>query len=446
MTRREQFPRGLDAMSVEALAAAAAARRIDSVDIVEDALRRIRAREHEVQAFVHLDAAWALEQARQRDDDRRPVLLHGIPLAVKDIFDTCDFPTEYNSAIYRGRKPARDAECVARARAAGAVLLGKTVTSEFAHVVLGPTANPVDVRYSPGGSSSGSAAAVAAGFVPLALGSQTGGSAIRPASYCGVFGFKPTYGRLPVGGMKAVAPSLDTVALFARSVIDLEFFFSALALQPRTKPAHAGTKTIGFCRASGWGHVERDAERILERAADALASGGYRVVPMDLPARFDRLPTDCMTILNAELSQSLSYEYAHHRSAISEATRLAIEAGRSVRTADLASAYERQRTASEDLDRLFDGFDAVLTYSATGEAPLGHANGDSVFNRVWTMLHVPCLNVPAGKGANRLPIGVQLIGRRGRDAELLSLAREASECIGRIAAQDTEPLPAPCAS
>jgi Asp-tRNA(Asn)/Glu-tRNA(Gln) amidotransferase A subunit family amidase len=400
-----------------------------SVDFVEAALRAIDAREPEVRAFAHLDRGWALDQARQRDAARPSGPLHGIPLAVKDNFDTVDYPTEYNSPIYRGYRPQRDAECVARARAAGAVLLGKTVTSEFAHVNLGPTVNPVDARYSPGGSSSGSAAAVAAGFVPLALGTQTGGSAIRPASYCGVFAFKPTFGRLPVQGVKAVAPSLDTVSVFARSVEDVETCFLALAAGEEVPDSRAG-KRIAIFRAQAWGSADPSTEAVLAHAAESLAAADFSITELQLPATFDRLPSACMTLLNAELARSLAREYAEDRARIGNETREAIEAGRAVTAIELGVAHELQRSCSSQLERLFDDFDAILTFSAPGEAPLGHANGDSVFNRVWTMLHVPCINLPAGFGPKRLPIGVQLVGRHRHDRQLLMLARVAGEAMG----------------
>jgi Asp-tRNA(Asn)/Glu-tRNA(Gln) amidotransferase A subunit family amidase len=427
-----------EAMSIDALVAAVVRREIDCVDIVRDCVQRVREREAQVHAFAHFDADWALEQARQRDADRRPLRLLGIPLAVKDIFDTCDFPTEYNSPIYRGNQSRRDAECVARARRAGAVLVGKTVTSEFAHVVLGPTVNPVDPRYSPGGSSSGSAAAVAAGFVPMALGSQTGGSGIRPGSYCGVFAFKPTYGRLPVAGMRPVAPSLDTVALFARRVSDLEAAFTALAA-PKSAEPKPRTRRIVVCRPEAWGSAESDSERVLITAADAMARAGYDVDAFVLPRDFDALADDCMKILDFELSRSLAHEYEHARDAISAATRHAIETGRAIDAASMGTAYERQVWARNELEHRFERFDAILTFSAPGEPPRGHKNGDSSFNRVWTMLHVPCLNIPAGHGQHGLPVGVQLIGRLNDDVRLLALARDASAYLTRPVTNSSAP-------
>ena len=367
----------------------------------------------------------------QRDQACSAGLLHGVPFAVKDIFDTADFPTEYNSPIYRGRRPSQDAECVARARVAGAVLIGKTVTSEFAHTVLGPTANPVNIRYSPGGSSSGSAAAVAAGFVPIALGTQTGGSAIRPASYCGVFGFKPTFGRLSMAGIKPVAPSLDTVGLFARNMPDLETFFRALTPGIDLVPTRSLRRCIAVCRASGWGAPDPGAEAVLASALESLATGGYEISTLELPSHFDSLPASCMTLLNAELARSLAHEYAHHRSLLSDETRQAIESGRAITAADLKKVYELQRASSVELNELFENFEALLTFSARGKLHWATKMANPVFNRVWTMLHVPCINIPAGRGPNRLPIGLQLIGRRGRDLELLNLARQASEVRSR---------------
>jgi amidase len=415
--------------SVAQLARSMAEGRRSAVKVVEATLRVIAAREPVVRAFAHLDAERALEQARQRDATRGTGPLHGIPFAVKDVFDTADFPTEYNSSIYRGNRPVHDAACVARARDAGAVLIGKTVTSEFAHVVLGPTANPVDIRYSPGGSSSGSAAAVAAGFVPLTLGTQTGGSVIRPASYCGVYAFKPTFGRLPVQGVKPVAPSLDTVGLFAASVADLETLFLALCDAGEAVVRSPSRKRIAVCRASGWGCADADAHAVLDHASESLAMAGFRIEVLELPAHFDRLPDVCMTLLDAELAQSLSHEYARHRTQIGGPTRKAIEKGRAVTRAQLSDARKLQASCALQLGRMFDDFDAIVSFSAAGEAPPGRVNGDSAFNRVWTMLHVPCMNIPAGNGAHGLPIGVQLIGRRGSDLTLLALAREASATI-----------------
>lgn len=403
-------------LTVAEAARAIADRSISSEELVSACLAQIDRLEPNLRAFAHLDADRALDQARAADRVPPRSPLHGIPLAIKDVFDTVDLPTAYNSPIYAGHRPSQDAACVARLRSSGAVILGKTVTAEFAHVHPGKTANPHDVRYSPGGSSSGSAAAVAAYMAPLALGTQTGGSTIRPGSFCGVFAFKPSFGRIALEGVKALAPSLDTAGFFARSVDDLMIIDRVLADAP-TAARRDSRLRLGICRALR-DRAEPAARALLDDVANRL-EGWAEVIELDLPSEFDALPAASLLLINVEMAQSLAHEYAAHRNALSETARDAIAAGLAAKSTEVERAYTLQSDCSARLDGLLEQLDAITTLSAPGEAPLGRGSGDSIFNRTWTMLHVPCLNLPVGRGPNGMPIGVQLVGRKHRDFELL---------------------------
>jgi len=348
--------------------------------------------------------------------------LYGLPLGIKDIIDTADFPTALGSAVYRGRRPKGDAACVAALRASGAVILGKTVTTEFAVYNPGPTRNPHRLTHSPGGSSSGSAAAVAAHMVPAALGTQTAGSIIRPASFCGVYGFKPTHGRLSLAGVHPLAPSLDTLGLFTRGVEDIPLLLRALGLkvedvsQPRPP-------RVGLWRSEVWQQASPAAQASVEAAAAALAKAGARVVEVDIGVSGESLIEAQKAVMGFETAISLSPVRAAHFEALSEKLRAFLEeAGTIGRT----RYQEAQRVAEAGRRRaaeVFKEVDLVLTPSAPGEAPEGLAStGDPVFNRIPTLLGLPCLNVPAGVGPRGLPLGVQLVGRAGGDEALLAAA------------------------
>lgn len=385
------------------LSAAEAARRIarkelSSEALVHACLDRIGAREPDAQAWAFLDREMALAQARARDREQPRSPLHGIPVGIKDVLDTADMPSEYGSPIHRGHRPRADAACVALLRAAGCVILGKSVTTEFANIHPAQTRNPRNPAHTPGGSSSGSAAAVADCMVPLAVGTQTGGSIIRPSAYCGVVGLKPTFNSINRAGLKFSAETLDTIGLIARSVEDVALGLHVLS--ERGAPVSGGntrTPRIGLVRTPHWHDADAASRENLERTAALLAQAGAAVSDTALPPKSDGL-----------------YE-GHSKIALYEAAR--------------ALAHE-SRDAFAVMMR---GFDFLLTLSAPNEAPRGlQSTGSSIFNRIWTLLGAPCVNLPAGRGPSALPLGVQLAGRVDGDDDLLAWAHWATLQQGKM--------------
>ncbi len=396
-----------------------------SEEVVRACLERIAERDATVRAWAHLDPEAALTQARAADASDRRSPLHGVPVGVKDIIDTRELPTEFGSPIHAGRRPAADAACVARLRDAGAVILGKTMTTEFAYFHPAETRNPLDPGRTPGGSSSGSAAAVADGMVPLALGSQTAGSTIRPASFCGVFGLKPTHGLIDLTGVKRLSARLDTLGLFARSIDDIELLLDALTGHRRAAPGSAaGPPRIALARTARWQLVEPDARAALEAAAVALADAGARVDELELPAELEALVDAQQTIMAVEVATNLADEYDRDGDRMSAELSELIEEGRSTDGGDYEAALATAERGAERLPAVFEAHDILLTPAARGQAPRGlDATGDPVFCRAWTLLGTPAISVPGPLGADGLPIGVQLVAPPGHDAELLAAAR-----------------------
>jgi Asp-tRNA(Asn)/Glu-tRNA(Gln) amidotransferase A subunit family amidase len=402
----------------------------------------------EVRAWTFLDPEHALAQARAADAERlsgAPTgLLHGVPVGIKDILDTADMPTENGSVLHAGRTPSRDAHAVTRLRAEGAVIMGKTVTTEFATRAPGKTRNPHNPAHTPGGSSSGSAAAVAAGMVPLALGSQTGGSTIRPASYCGVYGLKPTHGLVSRGGMFQLSRSLDHVGLFARGIEDLAVLLEVVAghdpYDPDTRPrsrapyravaAEAApiTPRLGFVKTPRWADMDPDAREAFGELADAL---GERMEEVELLAdeawEWHRLTMD------VELAINLAREWEHGRDRLSASLRARIESGRAARAYDYLRARAGVPALLASVTELFEQqFDALVTPATFGTAPAGlESTGDPAFCSVWTLLGVPTLSLPLMRGANGLPLGVQLVGPREGDGRLLRTGRWLVEHLTR---------------
>jgi amidase len=400
------------------------------VALVRACLDRIADREPDVEAWEWLDPAHALAQARERDAGPVAGPLHGVPVAIKDIIDTADMPTCHGSVIHAGRRPERDAACVAALRRAGAVILGKTVTTEFATFRPDKTRNPHNAAHTPGGSSSGSAAAVAAGMVPLALGSQTVGSVIRPAAFCGVAGFKATRGRLSLEGVKPLAPALDSLGCFARSVSDLALWFSVLGAEPpaarRDRPPR-----IALVRTAHWDDAEPETRATVEAACERLARAGAEIAEPGLPPEFDRLAAVQDVVFSAGAVVALEAEWTGHRDQLSPQLVAVLERGAAVTAGELARAEDTAARCRAEMERLFREIDLVIAPSARGEAPRGlAATGDPLFNRMWTLLFGPCVNLPAGRGPRGLPVGIQLIGARNRDADLLGDALWVSEALG----------------
>jgi Asp-tRNA(Asn)/Glu-tRNA(Gln) amidotransferase A subunit family amidase len=397
--------------------------KITSQDLVEACLTRIQEREAEVGAWIYLDAESARSQARACDHGPVRGPLHGVPVGIKDIIDTHDMPTAYGSAIYSGYQPTWDAPCVALLRAAGAVILGKTVTTEFAMFTPGKTANPHNPKHTPGGSSSGSAAAVAAHMVPLALGTQTAGSVIRPASYCGVVGYKPSHGDFAIAGIKALSQTLDTLGGFARSIDDLALLRAVLIRAPLGITSLARPPRLGLCRTPQWSQATDDTQQALETAAAQFASAGADVRDLDLGPDFAGLCQAQETIQVFEGARCCAYELTHHRDKLSPRLIALLEPSDQMTYAVYAEALGLAERCRRHLERLFETYDVLLVPSAPGEAPEGlGATGDPLFNRMWTLLHTPAVNLPGLKGANGLPVGVQAIGPIGQDDRLLAIA------------------------
>ena len=437
----------MDLNNLHLLSASEAARLIrdgiiSSEQLVEVCLARVREIDEQVQAWAFLDPDYALAQARAADELRlsgKPIgPLHGVPVGVKDIFHTADMPTEYGSALYAGNTPSRDATVVAKLRAAGAVIMGKTVTTEFAYLSPGKTRNPQNPEHTPGGSSSGSAAAVAAGMAPLALGSQTNGSTIRPATFCGIVGFKPTHGLIPRHGMLATSRTLDHVGLFARTIDDIALLAEQLAgydeRDPDTRP-RARVRFVevaaeepplepmfAFVKTPYWERVDEETK---EGFAEIIEQLGDRVEEVGLFPSAMAAWDWHRTIAQAEMAANLERELENARDCLSELLQAQIERGREVRAVDYQRALGRIRPVYEGFLELFEQrYDAILAPAAPGAAPKGLAStGDPSFCTLWTLCGMPAISLPLLQSSNGLPIGVQLVGPRDGDAKLLRTAR-----------------------
>ena len=409
--------------SARAAAREIAAGRLTAEEMVRACLDRIAGRETAVGAWEYLDPELALAAARQRDAEGPSGPLHGIPIAVKDLIDTADMPTAYGSPIYRGHRPAADAACVALARAAGAVVLGKTVTTEFACFTPGKTANPHNLEHTPGGSSSGSAAAVADGMVPLAFGSQTAGSVIRPAAFCGCIGYKPSFGVIPRAGVKGLADSLDTIGVFAADVADAAFFAGVVAGRPglRDLAAPEAPPRYGLYRTPMWREAEPETAAALDDAREALDRAGAQVRELALAPEHEELTAAQMTVMGFELVRALAHERIRHSAELSPSLAQMLDDGMAIGPDAYEAALRRAAAARAGLNAFFGDCDALLVPAAPGGAPrgLGHT-GNPIFNRMWTLLGVPCVSVPTGRGNGGLPAAVQLVGRIGDDPRVMA--------------------------
>ena len=393
--------------------------------VVRGCLDRIAEREPQVQAWEYLDPDQAIARARSLDRSGARGPLAGVPFGVKDIINTCDMPTGYGSPIYHGHRPASDAACVALTRKAGGVLIGKTVTTEFANITPGKTRNPGDLSRTPGGSSSGSAAAVGDCMVPLAIGTQTTGSTTRPASFCGVFGYRPTWGDLRVAGVMEASGSLDTLGILARSIDDVALYRDVLLGVEPQPVSDAPAPRIGFCKPYFWQRLEPGTQKLLEDAAQALARAGAKVEEAALPPGLEELESAHRWISGFEMARNLTWEIENHRERISEVFREG-------RLKDgLACTYQRYCEAREAVARcrrllepVLGAYDVLLAPAAAGEAPVGtHPIPHPWVYMMWTAIHVPSITLPVFKGSHGMPIGAQLIAKHSADRRLFAAAQ-----------------------
>ena len=422
----------LNTLSATAAAGAMARGETTSRALLESCLDRSESRDALISAWVYVDAELALAKARDADAARGAGKslgpLHGLPVAIKDIFDTSDMPTECGSELYRGRQPAEDAAAVAMLRRAGAIIIGKTVTAELALSAPGPTANPLDLRRTPGGSSSGSAAAVADYMVPLAVGSQTGGSVIRPASFCGIVGFKPSFGAIPTAGMHPLAQPLDHAGVFARNVADISLIAKVLmatgdAVQDSRDGTSPGRPRIGIARAPVWREASDDARARFDAWADNLGMNDC----VELGDVFDDAVACQQLILDASLAGNFGTVLETRPEALKAITRQRVAGGLAIDANAVSRAMARAEEQRARLGQVFEDYDALLTLAAPAEAPLGlSSTGDAVFSVIWTLMGVPAITLPMLVGENGLPMGIQLLGARGEDAKLLAIAAQFS--------------------
>jgi Asp-tRNA(Asn)/Glu-tRNA(Gln) amidotransferase A subunit family amidase len=424
-----------------ALAQAIRAGEITAEAAVRASLDRIQQVDDEVQAWAFLDPEYALEQARRADrvlhDGRGLGPLHGVPVGIKDIFDTADMPTENGTVLHAGRLPTQDAMVVALLRQAGAILLGKTVTTELAVYAPGKTRNPHDPQRTPGGSSSGSAAAVAAQMVPLSIGTQTNGSVIRPASYCGVVGYKPTYGTISRSGVLKQSPPLDQVGVFARTVADAALLAQALmafdnrdpAMRPAAQPDLVQAATadppipprFAFVKTPVWDQAGGDTRQAFAELCERLDP---HVQEVTLPPVFDRSVDWHRAIMEADLAKSFAPEYAKGKDLLSTSLRQMIERGQQVLAVDYNGAIEQIPVLNRALADIFASYDAILTPAAMSVAPTGlDSTGSPIFCTIWTLCGTPAITLPILRGTGGMPIGAQLVAERGADARLLRFAR-----------------------
>jgi Asp-tRNA(Asn)/Glu-tRNA(Gln) amidotransferase A subunit family amidase len=418
---------------------------LTSQELVAACFARIDEVEETIGAWIHLYKSTAMEQARQADEYRSrglPVgLLHGLPIGIKDIIDTSDYATERGTVLHQGRSPAADATLVGLLKEAGAIILGKTVTTELAVFSPGKTTNPHNSEHTPGGSSSGSAAAVSAAMVPLAVGTQTNGSVIRPASYCGVYGFKPSFARISRHGVLQQSSPLDTVGVFARSLEDLALIADVLmrfdaqdsSMTPVAPPCISNVMAkavplnpiFAFIRTPAWDQVEQVTKDGFRELIDATNESVAKTIDIvDLPTQFDDIYEDHRRVMEADLARSFASEYKTGKADLSAILREMIERGQQVADAEYNASVEKIESYNEALNEIFESYDAILTPATLGPAPAGlEATGSPIMNTVWTFCGTPAINLPLLQNPEGLPIGVQLVGEKGDDGRLFRSAR-----------------------
>lgn len=422
----------LNQLSCTEIAQGIAAGAFTAEAVVRDCLDRIAAREPTVHAWATIDPEHALAQARALDRGPRRGALHGVPIGIKDVIDTADLPTEMGSPIYQGHRAACDAACVAVARAAGAVILGKTVTAEFAGMFPGATTNPHNPAHTPGGSSSGSAAAVADMMAPAAFGTQTGGSVLRPAAYCGVIGYKPTFNLINRAGIKFAAESLDTIGVMTRTIDDAELITATVIGKEPARRTMESAPRLGLCRTPLWDTAQPETRHAVEDAAARLAAAGASVRDIALPGEFSRLfHASRETINNYERSKSMAGDWASHGDRISKVLGDRIKLGMTTPHEEYLAALRLAEDCRAKIELAFDGLDAMISPCVRGEAPRGlNPTGDPAFQQFWTVLYGPSMSLPTHRGPNGLPVGLQVVARRYDDDRLFACARWIMQRLG----------------
>ena len=430
---RDALSLPLNELSAREVQSAVARRDVSCERVARACIERILAHEARVAAWVHFEPDGVLQEARRLDRADERGALHGVPVGVKDVIDTADMPTEMGSPIYSGYRPAADAACVALLRAAGALILGKTATCEFAGAAAARTTNPHDPLRTPGGSSSGSAAAVADYMVPLALGTQTGGSILRPASFCGIVGYKPTFGLISCAGVKPAAETLDTIGFMARTVEDVELAARVLTHSAESAwlPQDARLR-IGLCRTYAWETAEDATKQALVGAATGLDSHGHHIEDVELPAGFGDLVGTREVINDYERARALAHEWRTKPESISGGLAQSIRRGLAMAADHYLSALRHVEACRRALQHLLEGLDVLLAPSVPGEAPVGlEYTGDHRFQSIWTQLRTPAVTLPTHSGPHGLPVGIQLVGRPQADRQLLAIARLVFAQLGR---------------
>ena len=420
---RQHGPVGLNTLGVAEAAARLAAGEITSEALIADCLERIAARDGDVRAWAFVDPELALAQARKCDGEAPRGPLHGVPVGIKDILDTEDMPTEYGSLIHKDHRPTSDTGCVAALRQAGAVIFGKTATTEFASPVPIGVRNPHDFGRTPGVSSSGSAAAVADFMVPVALGTQTGGSVILPAAFCGVFGFKGSLNAIDRTGIRHLRPSLDTLGFLTLSAEDMAIVFGALTASTVTAWDDTSTPRIGLCRTPWWGNAAEETITAIETAEHKIASAGAEVARVELPDVFDTAVESFGVISGVEGGSAMEDELANHFEVLNHWIKAGAEARKGWNDSDYQAAQSHAEQCRSALGGIFDECDVLMTPSTAGEATDDLVGiSDSSFNRIWSLMHGPCVTIPAFSGPNGLPVGIQIVGRPGDDANVIAIA------------------------
>jgi Asp-tRNA(Asn)/Glu-tRNA(Gln) amidotransferase A subunit family amidase len=419
----------LNTLSATEIAAGVSDGAFTAEEVTKACLDHIAAREDVVGAWEFLDPELALAQAREVDAVPEKGVMAGVPVGVKDIIDTHDMPTGMGSPIYDGHRPPADASCVAQMRAAGAVILGKTVTCEFAGLTPRKTTNPHDPARTPGGSSSGSAAAVADRMLPIAFGTQTGGSVLRPSSYCGIIGYKPSFDTFSLTGVYPAAESLDTLGLHARALEDIELAMSALLMRPHALvPDLQRPPVVGLCKTTMWDAAQPESREAVENAAAAMKAAGAQVRDFELPEEFDWLGELRGIINGRERAVVMADEWARNRDGLSDQMQKIIQDGLDTDHRDYVDAMYLMETCRARTTQAFEGCDVLLTPVVDGEAPVGlDETGSPRFQALWTMLHTPTTTLPTHTGPNGLPVGIQLVAPYRADRSLMAISRWALE-------------------